>query len=113
EIEARHDDADQVRCRAFERARVIAVITEREPITRILAHVGMPTDAPPLARARDPSDELDDDEVAAQLSLELGGAGGGSTGPRDRAVGGRVRLKWVNWTAALSHTVPCVTARTG
>jgi hypothetical protein len=51
---------------------VIAVITEREPITRILAHVGMPTDAPPLARARDPSDELDDDEVAAQLSLELG-----------------------------------------
>ena len=51
---------------------MIAVITEREPITRILAHVGMPTDAPPLARARDPSDELDDDEVAAQLSLELG-----------------------------------------
>ena len=54
------------------RLRVIAVITEREPVTRILAHVAMPTEAPPLARARDPSDELDDDEAAAQLSLELG-----------------------------------------
>ena len=54
------------------RLRVLAVITEREPITRILAHVGMPTEAPPLARARDPSVALDDDEVAAQLSLELG-----------------------------------------
>jgi hypothetical protein len=52
------------------RLRVIAVITEREPVTRILAHVAMPTQAPPLARARDPSDQLDDDE-AAQLSLEL------------------------------------------
>jgi hypothetical protein len=53
------------------RLRVIAVLTEREPVTRILAHVGMPTGAPPLARARDPSDELDDD-AAAQLSLQLG-----------------------------------------
>jgi|SRR5579872_3549942 len=34
------------------RLRVIAVITEREPVTRILAHVAMPTEAPPLARAR-------------------------------------------------------------
>jgi hypothetical protein len=54
------------------RLRVLAVITEREPLTRILAHIAMPTEAPPLARARDPSDELDDDEAAAQLSLELG-----------------------------------------
>jgi hypothetical protein len=50
---------------------VIAVITEREPVTRILAHVVMPTEAPPLARARDPSDQLDEHE-AAQLSPELG-----------------------------------------
>jgi hypothetical protein len=34
--------------------------------------VGMPTEAPSLARARDPSEALDDDEAAAQLSLELG-----------------------------------------
>lgn len=54
------------------RLRVMAVITEREPVTRILAHVGMPTGPPPLARARDPSDHLDDDEAASQLSLSLG-----------------------------------------
>jgi hypothetical protein len=54
------------------RLRVLAVITERDPISRILAHVGMPTQAPPIARARDPSEALDDDEAAAQLSLELG-----------------------------------------
>ena len=64
---------DVLRCPKCEsRLRVLAVITEREPITRILAHVGMPTEAPPLARARDPSVALDDDEAAAQLSLELG-----------------------------------------
>jgi len=54
------------------RLRVIAVITEREPIARILAHVGMPTGPPPLTRARDPSDEFDDDEAASQLNLQLG-----------------------------------------
>jgi hypothetical protein len=64
---------DVLQCpRCHGRLRVVAVITEREAITRILAHVGMPTDSPPLARARDPSDELDDDEATAQLSLELG-----------------------------------------
>jgi hypothetical protein len=54
------------------RLRVGAVITERESITRILAYVGLPTEPPPLARARDPSEALDDDEAASQLSLELG-----------------------------------------
>ncbi len=34
----------------------VAVITEREPVRRILAHLGMPTDAPPVARARDPTE---------------------------------------------------------
>jgi hypothetical protein len=53
------------------RLRVVAVITEREPVQRILAHLGMPTDPPPLARARDPTDDLDDDEAAAQLRLDL------------------------------------------
>ena len=41
------------------RLRVIAVITEREPVRRILAHLGLPTDPPPLARARDPTDEVE------------------------------------------------------
>ena len=52
-------------------AKVVAVITEREPARRILAHLGLPTDAPPVARARDPTDELDGDEAMAQLSLDL------------------------------------------
>jgi hypothetical protein len=34
---------------------VLAVITEREPVQRILAHLGVPTENPPLARARDPA----------------------------------------------------------
>lgn len=53
------------------RLRVVAVITEREPVRRILAHLRMPTEAPPIARARDPTDEQDGDEVSAQLALGL------------------------------------------
>jgi hypothetical protein len=53
------------------RLRVLAVITEPEPIRRLLAHLGMPVDLPPPARARDPTDELDDNEATAQLSLDL------------------------------------------
>jgi hypothetical protein len=65
--------ADVTACgRCGGRLRVLAVITERESVRRILAHLGHATDAPPLARARDPTDELDDDdEAASQLRLEL------------------------------------------
>ena len=41
------------------RLRVLAVITEMEPVRRILAHLGLESDVPPLARARDPTDELE------------------------------------------------------
>ncbi len=51
--------------------RVLAVITEREPARSILAHLGLPTDATPPARARDPTDNMDDDESAGQLGLGL------------------------------------------
>jgi hypothetical protein len=51
--------------------RVLAVITEREPVRHILAHLGLPTDPPPLARARDPDDDVDDDESPGQLGLGL------------------------------------------
>jgi Putative transposase len=51
------------------RLRVLAVITEREPVRRILGHLGLPPDAPPLARARDPTD--DDVEPSGQLELGL------------------------------------------
>ena len=51
---------------------MLAVITEREPVRRILAHLGVPTDAPPVARARDPTDDdLDDVEPPGQLVLGL------------------------------------------
>jgi hypothetical protein len=41
---------------------VLAIITEREPVRRILAHLGLPTEAAPLVRARDPTDDMGDDE---------------------------------------------------
>jgi len=53
------------------RLRVVAVITEREAARRILAHLGQPTEVPPVARARDPTDEQDDAEPAGQLGLGL------------------------------------------
>jgi hypothetical protein len=57
------------KCRG--RLRVLAVITEREPVVRILGHVGMATDVPPIARARDPTGEVDDGEADGQLGLGL------------------------------------------
>jgi hypothetical protein len=53
------------------RLRVLAIITEREPVERILSHLGMPTAAPPVARARDPSDDVHDEEQPGQLELAL------------------------------------------
>jgi hypothetical protein len=51
--------------------RVLAVITERDPVRRILGHLGLPTEAPPLARARDPTDDLDVYEPGGQLELGM------------------------------------------
>jgi hypothetical protein len=53
------------------RLRVVAVITERESIRRILAHLGMATEALPLARARDPTDDQLDGDPSNQLELQL------------------------------------------
>jgi hypothetical protein len=53
------------------RLRIVAVITEREPIRRILAHLGMATEAPPLAHARDPTDDQLDVDSSDQLELQL------------------------------------------
>jgi hypothetical protein len=67
-------EVDVLQCpRCQGRLRVLAVITEREPVERILARLGVPTDPPPLVRARDPTDD-DVDEVASppeQLGLGL------------------------------------------
>jgi hypothetical protein len=40
-------------------------------VRRILAHLGLPASAPPIARARDPTDDLGDDEAPTQLALGL------------------------------------------
>jgi hypothetical protein len=50
---------------------VLGVITEREPVRRILARLGLPTDATPPARARDPTDDVHDVEPGRQLELGL------------------------------------------
>ena len=53
------------------RLRMIAVITEREPARRILAHLGLPTDPLPVARARDSTDDADEAGDDGQLALGL------------------------------------------
>ena len=64
-------DVDVLKCPKCDgRLRVLAIITEREPVQRILSHLAMPTGPPPVARARDPSDDVDDVEPT-QLELAL------------------------------------------
>jgi hypothetical protein len=63
-------DVDVLRCPKCDgRLRVLTAVTERASVARILAHLGMPIDAPPLARARDPTDDIVDDEGPVQLEL--------------------------------------------
>jgi hypothetical protein len=49
----------QARLSTASRLRVLAVITESDAIQRILAHLGLASDTPPFARARDPTDDLE------------------------------------------------------
>jgi Putative transposase/Transposase zinc-binding domain len=53
------------------RLRMVAVITEHEPVRRILTHLGMPTEPPPVARARDPTDDTEESGDDGQLALGL------------------------------------------
>jgi hypothetical protein len=64
---------DVLECpKCHDRLRVLAVITEREPVRRILAHLGMPTEAPHVARARDPTDDHAAEwDESAQLTLGM------------------------------------------
>jgi hypothetical protein len=41
-------------------------------VQRILAHLGVPTEAPPMARARDPTDDDVDEVESPPEQLELG-----------------------------------------
>ena len=98
-------DLDVLQCpRCRGRLRVLAVITEREPVVRILSHLGLPTEASPLARARDPSDELDDIEPPRQL--ELGQRRGGTDDNR------RTRGRRGGW-GALWKCSPCSPLHSG
>jgi hypothetical protein len=64
---------DVLKCaRCGGRLRVISVITEPEPLRRILTHLGLPTDAPAVARARDPTEVAVDIEADESTQLELG-----------------------------------------
>jgi Putative transposase/Transposase zinc-binding domain len=51
------------------RLRVLAVITERAPVRRILAHLGMATEPPHVAPARDPTDDVPEYDESSQLTL--------------------------------------------
>ena len=60
-------DIDVLKCPKCDgRLRILAAVTERASVTRILAHLGVPTEAPAVARARDPTDDM---LGAAQLEL--------------------------------------------
>jgi len=48
---------DVLSCPCGGRRRIVADISEREAIVAILSHLGIPTEPPPIARARDPSFE--------------------------------------------------------
>ncbi len=50
---------DVLACPCGGRRRVLADILEREAIDAILAHLGLPTEPPPIARARSPGYEAD------------------------------------------------------
>ena len=51
---------------------MLAAITERASVQRILTHLGIPTEPPVAARARDPTDDVDAEEPPEQLELALG-----------------------------------------
>jgi hypothetical protein len=46
---------------------VLSVITEPGSVRRILEHLGLDADGPPIARARDPTDELDEADAGAPM----------------------------------------------
>ncbi|HSQ65331.1 MAG TPA: hypothetical protein VLM85_19060 [Polyangiaceae bacterium] len=59
-------DIDVLQCPRCEgRLRILAVITDEPVVARILPALGLPTDAPAAARARDPTDLLDFEQSEA------------------------------------------------
>jgi len=61
ELLRRSLDVDVLKCPTYGgRLRILAAVTERDSVTRVLAHLGVPTEAPAVARARDPTDDAGD-----------------------------------------------------
>ncbi len=59
-------EVDVLACsRCGGRLRVLACLTDGDAVRRFLTNVGLPTDAPSTARARDPTEECDLDEASA------------------------------------------------
>jgi hypothetical protein len=59
-------EVDVLKCaKCGGRLRVLSVVTERDAVRRILDHLGVPSDAAPLPRARDP-----DNDAAASASAD-------------------------------------------
>jgi hypothetical protein len=49
---------DVLACRCGGRRAIVADISDRNVVVALLAHLGLPTEAPPVARARSPAFEL-------------------------------------------------------
>jgi hypothetical protein len=50
--------ADSLQCPKRDgRLKILATVTDRGAVTKLLAHLGLPTAPPPRAAARDPTDE--------------------------------------------------------
>jgi hypothetical protein len=49
------------------RLRVLSVISEPAPVRRILEHLGLDADAPPVAGARDPTEEVGEADAGALM----------------------------------------------
>ena len=60
------------------RLGVVAAITERASVARILAHIGVPTEAPAVARARDPTDDVGGRPAKCSSNSRSGSAGRGN-----------------------------------
>jgi hypothetical protein len=49
---------DVLACPCGGRRRILADVQERSAVVAILEHLGLPTEGPPIARARDPDDRF-------------------------------------------------------
>jgi hypothetical protein len=56
---------DVLACPCGGRRRIVSDVQERSAVVAILDHLGLPAEAPPLARARDPDDRFGFGQAAA------------------------------------------------